>query len=224
MKKLLFALGVALWLCAPAQAQVASAYTVSACGGQSLAANQPFPLTMDLTGKLCESPSNTSAAPLYETPVVNGGPVTNANLLPVAPAIATAAAPSPTVGQTTPLSVDQYGSVRTLLMTPSGTAVDVTQPQPTYPYLSTSWTVNVVSCTSAGTVLALADSLGAAKQRSFVNVSGVTIYIGPASGVTATTGFAIPSGVEPSNPAPGYTGPVYCYAASTVSLGVSQLQ
>jgi hypothetical protein len=143
---------------------------------------------------------------------------------PLPPAIATAAAPSPTVGQPTSLSVDQYGSVRTLLMTPSGTAVDVTQSQPTYPYLSTSWTVNVVSCTSAGTVLALADSLGAAKQRSFVNVSGVTIYIGPASGVTATTGFAIPSGVAPSNPAPGYTGPVYCYAASTVSLGVSQLQ
>jgi hypothetical protein len=65
MKKLLFALGVALWLCAPAHAQVASAYTVSACGAQSNPAGQPFPLTMDLTGNLCGSISNTSAAPLY---------------------------------------------------------------------------------------------------------------------------------------------------------------
>ena len=65
MKKLLFALGVALWLCAPAHAQVASAYTVSACGAQSNPAGQPFPLTMDLKGNLCGSISNTSAAPLY---------------------------------------------------------------------------------------------------------------------------------------------------------------
>ncbi len=68
MKKLLFALGVALWLCAPAHAQVASAYTVSACGAQSNPAGQPFPLTMDLTGNLCITPSNTSAAPLYVAP------------------------------------------------------------------------------------------------------------------------------------------------------------
>jgi hypothetical protein len=65
MKKLLFALGVALWLCAPAHAQVASAYTVSACGAQSNPAGQPFPLTIDLKGNLCGSISNTSAAPLY---------------------------------------------------------------------------------------------------------------------------------------------------------------
>ena len=71
MKKLLFALGVALWLCAPAHAQVVSAYTVSACGAQSNPAGQPFPLTMDLTGNLCGSISNTSAAPLYVTPGVN---------------------------------------------------------------------------------------------------------------------------------------------------------
>jgi hypothetical protein len=70
MKKLLFALGVALWLCAPAHAQVVSAYTVSACGAQSNPAGQSFPLTMDLKGNLCESPSNTSAAPLY---VVDAG-------------------------------------------------------------------------------------------------------------------------------------------------------
>jgi hypothetical protein len=87
MKKLLFALGVALWLCAPAHAQVASAYTVSACGAQSNPAGQSFPLTMDLKGNLCGSISNTSAAPLYETPVVNGGPVTNANPIPVSASV-----------------------------------------------------------------------------------------------------------------------------------------
>lgn len=42
-----------------------SAYTVSACGGQSLAAGQPFPLTMDLKGDVCVSPANSSGAPLY---------------------------------------------------------------------------------------------------------------------------------------------------------------
>ena len=42
MKKLLFALGVALWLCAPAHAQDVSAYTVSACGAQSIPAGNRF--------------------------------------------------------------------------------------------------------------------------------------------------------------------------------------
>jgi hypothetical protein len=73
MKKLLFALGVALWLCAPAHAQVASAYTVSACGAQSNPAGQPFPLTMDLKGNLCGSISSTSAAPLYVRMAVGAG-------------------------------------------------------------------------------------------------------------------------------------------------------
>jgi hypothetical protein len=140
-----------------------------------------------------------------------------------APAIATSAAPSPTIGQPTSLSVDQYGSTRVLLMSPSGTAVDVTQPQPVIPYLSSSWTASQAAC-GATAAVALADSVGAAKQRSFVNVSGATIYIGPSSAVTTSTGFAIPSGAAPSNPAPGYTGPVYCIAGSSVSLGVSQLQ
>ena len=161
------------------------------------------------------------------------GPNGSANPLFVAPAagaawasgLVSASPPSGlSPGVSAQPSMTEYGALRVVIDTPSGTDVDVTQAQPTYPYDSTSWTVNDVSCTSAGTVVALADSTGAAKQRSFVNVSGTTIYIGPVSGVTATTGFAIPSGVAPSNPAPGYTGPVYCYAASTVSLGVSQLQ
>ena len=66
MKKLLFAALAAAWLCAPAHAQTMSAYTVSSCGGQSLAAGQPFPLTMDLTGKLCDGASGgTSGSPYY---------------------------------------------------------------------------------------------------------------------------------------------------------------
>lgn len=167
--------------------------------------------------------------------VTNGacaGPNGSGNPLFVAPAPganwyganATTASPSPTIGAPAPLSVDAHGVLRAGLYDANGNAVDLTQPQPVIPYLSSSWTVSDVSCTSAGTALALADSAGAAKQRSFVNVSGTTIYIGPASGVTASTGFAIPSGAAPSNPAPGYTGPVYCYAAATQSLGVSQLQ
>jgi len=83
MKKILFALGVALWLCAPAHAQVASAYTVSACGAQSNPAGQPFPLTMDLKGNLCGSISNTSAAPLYVVPGTgfNPWPIADSALL-----------------------------------------------------------------------------------------------------------------------------------------------
>lgn len=65
MKRILFAALAAAWLCAPAHAQTMSAYTVSACGGQSLAAGQPFPLTMDLKGDVCVSPANSSGAPLY---------------------------------------------------------------------------------------------------------------------------------------------------------------
>jgi hypothetical protein len=144
---------------------------------------------------------------------------------PMPPGLVSASPPSGlTPGQGVSPSVTEYGALRVVIDTPGGADVDVTQAQPIYPYPSTGWTTNVVSCTSAGTVVALPDSAGAAKQRSFVNVSGTTIYIGPASGVTASNGFAIPSGAAPSNPAPGYTGPVYCYAASTVSLGVSQLQ
>jgi hypothetical protein len=144
---------------------------------------------------------------------------------PLPPGLVSASPPSGlTPGQGVSPSVTEQGALRVVIDTPGGADVDVTQAQPTYPYLSTSWTVNDVSCTSAGTVVALADSAGAAKQRSFSNVSGATIYIGPSSGVTTSNGFAIPSGAAPSNPAPGYTGPVYCYAASTVSLGVSQLQ
>ncbi len=127
-------------------------------------------------------------------------------------------------GQPASPLLDAYGSMYFVPRTPSGAAIDLTQPGQVYPYLSTSWTTNDVSCTSAGTVVALADSAGAAKQRSFSNVSGNVVYIGQASGVTASTGFPLPSGVAPSNPMPGYTGPVYCYAASTSSLGVSQLQ
>ena len=118
MKKLLFALGVALWLCAPAHAQVVSAYTVSACGAQSNPAGQSFPLTMDLKGNLCESPSNTSAAPLYETPVVNGGPVTNANPLPVNASVAVTGFAPASVG--TPIGVTTGGVTGTL---PAGTVV-----------------------------------------------------------------------------------------------------
>jgi hypothetical protein len=73
--------------------------------------------------------------------------------------------------------------------------------------------------------LALADSGGAAKQRSFVNISGANLFIGPTSSVTTSTGFAIPTGAAPSNPMPGYTGPVYCVGYSgSVALGISQLQ
>jgi hypothetical protein len=168
--------------------------------------------------------ANAAVAAALAALLATSAPAPANDLPPWAPAIATAAAPSPAVGQPTSLSVDQYGSTRVLLMSPSGTAVDVTQPQPVIPYLSSSWTTNDPSCASTGTSLALADSVGAAKQRSFVNVSGVVIYIGPASGVTTSNGFAIPSGAAPSNPMPGYTGPVYCYAATTQSLGVSQLQ
>ena len=57
MKKLLFALGVALWLCAPAHAQTQSAVVVSQCGTPpaSYVAGQPYPLTMDTNGNLCGS-------------------------------------------------------------------------------------------------------------------------------------------------------------------------
>jgi len=61
MKKLLFAIGVTLWMCAPANAQTMSAYTVSSCGGQSLAAGQSFPLTMNLTGDFCVVEKNSAA-------------------------------------------------------------------------------------------------------------------------------------------------------------------
>ena len=74
MKKLLFALGVALWLCAPAHAQVVSAYTVSACGAQSNPAGQPFPLTMDLKGNLCVSAS-VSASITGFAPASVGTPI-----------------------------------------------------------------------------------------------------------------------------------------------------
>ena len=78
MKKLLFALGVALWLCAPAHAQVVSAYTVSACGAQSNPAGQPFPLTMDLTGDLCVAAtvSATVTPPANVTPTDCSGTIT----------------------------------------------------------------------------------------------------------------------------------------------------
>jgi hypothetical protein len=52
---------------------IIGAYTVSACGGQTLSAGKPFPLTMDLTGNLCGSggggSSSTPFAPagLYAT-------------------------------------------------------------------------------------------------------------------------------------------------------------
>ena len=138
------------------------------------------------------------------------------NALANDPALVATSAPSLTPGALAPLSVNANGALRVLLEAPGGADIDVTQAQPTYPYASTSWTVNDVSCTSAGTVVALSDSAGAAKQRSFVNVSGTTIYIGPTSPVTTSNGFAIPSGAPSANPAPGYTGAVYCYAATTI--------
>jgi hypothetical protein len=51
----LFFLGVLTLAPTLSHAQAVSAYSVSACGGQSLAAGGFFPLTMDLTGKLCDS-------------------------------------------------------------------------------------------------------------------------------------------------------------------------
>ncbi len=147
----------------------------------------------------------------------------DAEIPPWPPGLVSASPPSLAAGAASSLSLSEYGAVRVVIDTPGGTDVDVTQPQPVIPYLSSSWTVNQAACTSTAAV-ALADSVGAAKQRGFVNVSGATIYIGPSSAVTTSTGFAIPSGAAPSNPMPGYTGPVYCIAGSSVSLGVSQLQ
>ena len=139
------------------------------------------------------------------------------------PGLVSASAPSLTAGAASSLSLNGYGALRVVIDTPGGSDVDVTQPQPVIPYLSSSWSVSQAACGTAAAV-ALANSTGAAKQRAFVNVSGATIFIGPSSAVTTSTGFAIPSGAAPSNPMPGYTGPVYCIAGSSVSLGVSQLQ
>jgi hypothetical protein len=47
--------------------QAVSAFTVTACGGQSLNVGQTMNLTMDLTGDLCVFPTNSSGAPLYVT-------------------------------------------------------------------------------------------------------------------------------------------------------------
>jgi hypothetical protein len=55
MKRILFAAFAAACLCASAQAQTMSAYTVASCGNQTLVAGQSFPITMNLTGDLCSS-------------------------------------------------------------------------------------------------------------------------------------------------------------------------
>lgn len=84
-----------LFIAAPAQAQVSSAYSVSSCGGQSLPAGQFFPLTMDLTGKLCDGSSGggggsnvvivpSGSASTGIVPVVVG-PAVNSAVLKAAP-------------------------------------------------------------------------------------------------------------------------------------------
>jgi len=57
-------LSLLLLASAPARADTISAYAVSACGGQTLVAGQAFPLTVDLTGKLCGSAASTGSTGL----------------------------------------------------------------------------------------------------------------------------------------------------------------
>lgn len=63
MKRFLFATLFLplLWL-APAHAQTSQAVTVTTCGAQSLSAGNPAPMTMDLTGKLCDTGSGGGGA------------------------------------------------------------------------------------------------------------------------------------------------------------------
>jgi hypothetical protein len=138
------------------------------------------------------------------------GPNGSANPLFVAPAagaawasgLVSASPPSGlSPGVSAQPSMTEYGALRVVIDTPSGTEVDVTQAQPTYPYASTSWTVNDVSCTSAGTVVALADSTGAAKQRSFVNVSPFPPASRRAIRRRATPGRSIATPPRPSHSA-----------------------
>ncbi len=142
---------------------------------------------------------------------------------PLPPGLVSASPPSGlTPGQGISPSVTEYGALRVVIDTPGGTDVDVTQPQPTIPYQSTSWTTAQVSCTSSG-VDALASNSNA-KQRMIGNPSAVVVYIGP-PGVTTSTGFIMPAGAAPFNPMPGYTGEIDCIVASTAAtISVGQLQ
>jgi hypothetical protein len=140
------------------------------------------------------------------------------------PAAASAAAPNLTSGQPSSLSVDLYNSLRVLLMTPGGVAIDPTQPQPVINYQSSSATTNQVSCasTTGGTLLLASNSN--AKKRQLTNTSTtLTVYVGPPT-VTTTTGMPLlPS--QTLELLPGYTGEIDCIVASTsVTVGAAQLQ
>lgn len=154
----------------------------------------------------------------------NAQPASAANPLPVSSAYATTASPTPTIGAPAPLSVDAHGVLRIGIYDPSGAAVDLTQPQPVIPYPSSSLTIAQVSCpATANGVLLIATNVSA-KQRSFSNISGATIYVGPPS-VSTANGFPIPTGAVAINPFPGYTGELDCIvAAASATMTVSQQQ
>ena len=72
------------------------------------------------------------------------------------PGLVSASAPSLTAGAASSLSLNGYGALRVVIDTPGGSDVDVTQPQPVIPYLSSSWSVSQAACGTAAAV-ALAD-------------------------------------------------------------------
>lgn len=77
-----------------------------------------------------------------------------------------------------------------------------------------------VTCTTAGTVAVL-DAVTTAKAGRFVsNTSGSTIYIGP-SGVSSTTGYALPTGTTID--LTKSTSAMYCATASSTAV-LSTLQ
>lgn len=77
-----------------------------------------------------------------------------------------------------------------------------------------------VTCTTAGTVQVLAAITGSKAGRFVSNTSGSTIYIG-ASGVSSSTGYALPNGVTID--LTKSTSALYC-ATSTSTAVLSTLQ
>jgi len=77
-----------------------------------------------------------------------------------------------------------------------------------------------VTCTTAGTVQVLAAVTTSSAGRFVSNTSGSTIYLGP-SGVSSTTGFALPSGVTLD--LTKSTSALYC-ATSTSTAVLTTLQ
>jgi len=77
-----------------------------------------------------------------------------------------------------------------------------------------------VTCTTAGTVAVLAAVTTAKAGRFVSNTSGSTIYIGP-SGVSSTTGYALPTGTTID--LTKSTSAMYCATASSTAV-LSTLQ